>query len=96
MFLLNISGGNLHKVKSKHKQILKSQRTKKSQKSFINSKKDVSKLKTLTFDESSSELSDRLIVEVYLSIVETRNIPQISNNSKQTIIKRNVLCNFRN
>jgi len=33
-------------------------------------------------NESSSDLSDGFVVQIYLSIIEARNIPQIRNNSK--------------
>ena len=53
-------------------------KTKRTKKSTSNSKI----LKSFLSNESSSDLTDGLVVQIYLSIVEARNIPQISNNSK--------------
>jgi hypothetical protein len=53
-------------------------KTKRTKKSTNNSKIP----KSFLSNESSSDLTDGLVVQIYLSIVEARNIPQISNNSK--------------
>ncbi|CAF1190222.1 unnamed protein product [Rotaria sordida] len=72
----------MEQMEPKNKQIIKSKRIKKSKKSIINSNNNLQLPKSFISNESSSsELTDGLVVQLYLSIVEARNIPQISNNN---------------
>ncbi|CAF0800277.1 unnamed protein product [Rotaria sp. Silwood1] len=74
----------IEQMKPTNKQTIKSKRIKKSKKSIINSNNNNIQLpKSFISNESSSssELTDGLVVQLYLSIVEARNIPQISNNN---------------
>ncbi|CAF2487401.1 unnamed protein product [Rotaria sp. Silwood2] len=72
----------IEQMKPTTKQTIKSKRVKKSKKSIINSNNNLQLPKSFISNESSSsELTDGLVVQLYLSIVEARNIPQISNNN---------------
>jgi hypothetical protein len=68
---------SIEQIKPPKQRISKTKRTKKSKK--INS--NISK--GFLTNESSVELTDGLVVQIYLSIVEARNIPQISNHSNK-------------
>jgi len=68
----------IEQMKPKKPRVTKSKRSKKSKKLIINSNP-----KGFLSNESSIELTDGLVLQIYLSIVEARNISQASNHSNQ-------------
>ncbi len=71
----------IEQTKPRKQRITKSNRRKKSKKLILNSDNDLQVPKSyLTNDQT-----DGLVVQIYLSVVEARNILQIPNNSKKRI-----------
>jgi hypothetical protein len=81
----------IEQMKPKKQQISKSKRTKTSKKLIINSNKNSQVSKSFLTSQSSTELTDGLVVQIYLSIVEARHLPQISNHSNK-LIKQLFFC----
>lgn len=70
----------IEQMKPKKPRVTRSKRSKKSKKSMNNSNTNRSSPKGFLTNESSIELTDGLVLQIYLSIVEARNLPQSSNN----------------
>lgn len=68
----------MEQMKPKPQQVTKSKRVKKSKKSTNN---DLHIPKSFLSNETS-DLTDGVVVQLYISIIEARNIPQMANNSK--------------
>jgi hypothetical protein len=74
---------SIEQMKPKKQRVTKSKRSKKLKKSIVNSNINRTSPKGFLSNESSIELTDGLVLQIYLSIIEARNIPQSSNNSNQ-------------
>ena len=75
----------IEQTKPKVKRISKSKRVQKSKKPIMNPASNLKLPNSFIPNESSSELTNRFVVQVYLSVVEARNIPQISNNGNESM-----------
>lgn len=73
--------------KPKKQRTGKMKKTKKSKQILVNPNNNLQLPKAFLSEgfmtnESSSDMTDGFVVQIYLSIIEARNIPQISNNGK--------------
>ena len=76
----------IEQMKPKKSRVGKVKKSKKTKKIIVNPNHNLQLPKAFSSEgfmanESSSELGDGLVVQIYLSIIEARNIPQIPNNS---------------
>jgi hypothetical protein len=76
----------IEQMKPKKSRIGKVKKSKKTKKIIVNPNHNLQLPKAFSSEgfmanDSSSELGDGFVVQIYLSIIEARNIPQIPNNS---------------
>ncbi|CAF4438017.1 unnamed protein product, partial [Rotaria magnacalcarata] len=72
----------MEQAKPKPQQILKRKKIKKSKKSILHSNNNNNNnlhLPKSFLSNEPSDLTDGIVVQLYLSIVEARNIPQVAN-----------------
>lgn len=73
----------IEQTRPKPKSALKSKQTKRSKRSVINLHNNSHLPRSLVSNELSSDVTNGLVVQLYLSVIEARNIPPPSNNSKE-------------